>query len=102
MVRQLLMLEPRARPTVDEIFTMKVVEEHLNLIPNTKHTARVPKKVKEHLDLRNTIGTPRRMGDLCHFLPHHTQYDEDYDQKPVRRSEKEPREGQPKGHREQQ
>jgi len=79
MVRKLLMLEPRARPTIDEIFELKVVNDHMNLVPTPKHEPRpAPSKpIKEHLDLRNTIGTPRRMGDLCHFLPQETRYAED-------------------------
>merc|ERR1712046_495736 len=79
MVRRLLMLEPRARPTIDEIFDLRVVNEHMNLVPTPSYVPRPPasQAVKEHLDLRNTIGTPRRMGDLNHFLPQDTRYDDD-------------------------
>jgi len=79
MVRRLLMLEPRARPTIDEIFDLKVVNDHMNLVPTPNYVPRPPasQAVKEHLDLRNTIGTPRRMGDLSHFLPQDTRYDDD-------------------------
>ena len=79
MVRKLLMLEPRARPTIDEIFELKLVNDHMNLVPTPKHEPRPApaRPVKEHMDLRNTIGTPRRMGDMCHFLPQETRYDED-------------------------
>eukprot|EP00658_Telonema_sp_P-2_P048978 TRINITY_DN3724_c0_g1_i3.p1 TRINITY_DN3724_c0_g1~~TRINITY_DN3724_c0_g1_i3.p1 ORF type:complete len:251 (-),score=29.32 TRINITY_DN3724_c0_g1_i3:139-891(-) len=79
MVRSLLMLEPRARPSVDQIFEMKTVQDHLNLVPATNHTSR-PKprygEQPEHLDLRNTIGTPRRMGDLTYYLPQEKRYDD--------------------------
>jgi len=82
MVRKLLVLEPRGRPSIDQLFEMKSVQEHLSLVPTPKHQGgpsllQAPSKAR-HLDLQNTIGTPRRMGDLKHFLPQETRYGDEH------------------------
>jgi len=81
MVRALLVLEPRGRPSIDQLFEMKSVQDHMHLVPTPKLQGgptllKAPNKSK-HLDLQNTIGTPRRMGDLRHFLPQETRYEND-------------------------
>jgi len=90
LVRRLLTLEPKARPDIDELLSLQVVQDHLNLLPSVPKTSRprvAPKQQQEFMDLRNTIHTPRRMNDMKHLLPAETRYEDDAD-KETRRKEK--------------
>jgi len=81
LVRRLLVLEPKARPDINELLDMAVVQDHMNLLPSVPKSSRQPrpqpKPEEAFMDLRNTIHTPRRMNDMKHLLPNNTHYDED-------------------------
>merc|ERR1711907_236248 len=80
LVRPLLALEPKARPDINELLSLQVVQDHMNLLPSVPKSSRqtAPNRPQhEFMDLRNTIHTPRRMNDMKHLLPSETRYDED-------------------------
>lgn len=80
LVRRLLALEPKARPDINELLGMQVVQDHMNLLPSVPKSSRLMaahKPQQEFMDLRNTIHTPRRMNDMKHLLPSETRYDEE-------------------------
>jgi len=79
LVRQLLALEPKARPDISQLLGQQVVQDHMHLLPTVPKSSRmapVPKPSDAFMDLRNTIHTPRRMGDMKHLLPVETRYDQ--------------------------
>jgi len=80
LVRNLLALEPKARPDIQELLDMQVVQEHMHLLPSVPKSSRgktAPPPQQEFMDLRNTIHTPRRMNDMKHLLPVETRYEDD-------------------------